>query len=139
MQIPWLYLTFPNINFFPWPSTKFPDFSLTFAKSGISLTFPWLLDTLSKFSSRLVVAAGAAVASHPYVRVHLYVLVLSFVSLYSIQGPLYLSNKTKQCVIGILISTDLAGVVCPDSKQAALFIHLFFQMMMMSQVFCWNI
>ena len=41
-----LSLTFPNINFFPWPSTKFPDFSLTLAKSGISLTFPWPLDTL---------------------------------------------------------------------------------------------
>ena len=27
----------------------------------------------SKFSSRLVVAAGAAVASHPYVRVRLYI------------------------------------------------------------------
>ena len=37
---------FSQYSFFPWPSTKFPDFSLTFAKSGISLTFPWPLDTL---------------------------------------------------------------------------------------------
>ena len=37
---------FSQHSFFPWPSTKFPDFSLTFAKSGISLTFPWPLDTL---------------------------------------------------------------------------------------------
>ena len=47
MQIPWLFLDFSQYSFFPWPSTKFPDFSLTFAKSGISLTFPWPLDTLS--------------------------------------------------------------------------------------------
>ena len=33
---------FSQYSFFPWPSTKFPDFSLTFAKSGISLTFPWV-------------------------------------------------------------------------------------------------
>ena len=39
---------FSQYSFFPWHSTKFPDFSLTFAKSGISLTFPWPLDTLSK-------------------------------------------------------------------------------------------
>ena len=45
-KFPDFSLTFPNIHFFPWPSTKFPDFSLTFAKSGISLTFPWPLDTL---------------------------------------------------------------------------------------------
>ena len=37
---------FSQHSFFPWPSTKFPDFSLNFAKSGISLTFPWPLDTL---------------------------------------------------------------------------------------------
>ena len=37
---------FSQNSFFPWPSTKFPDFSLTFARSGISLTFPWPLDTL---------------------------------------------------------------------------------------------
>ena len=46
MQIPWLFPDFSQYYFFPWPSTKFPDFSLTFAKSGISLTFPWPLDTL---------------------------------------------------------------------------------------------
>ena len=45
-KFPDFSLTFPNIHFFPWPSTKFPDFSLTFPKSGISLTFPWPLDTL---------------------------------------------------------------------------------------------
>ena len=45
-KFPDFSLTFPNIHLFPWPSTKFPDFSLTFAKSGISLTFPWPLDTL---------------------------------------------------------------------------------------------
>ena len=48
MQIPWLFPDFSQYSFFSWPSTKFPDFSLTFAKSGISLTFPWPLDTLSK-------------------------------------------------------------------------------------------
>ena len=47
MQIPWLFPDFSQYSFFPWSSTKFPDFSLTFAKSGISLTFPWPLDTLS--------------------------------------------------------------------------------------------
>ena len=46
MQIPWLFPDFSQYSFFPWPSTKFPDFSLTFAKSGISLTYPWTLDTL---------------------------------------------------------------------------------------------
>ena len=46
MQIPWHFPDFSQYSFFPWPSTKFPDFSLTFAKSGISLTFPWPLDTL---------------------------------------------------------------------------------------------
>ena len=46
-KFPDFSLTFPKIHFFPWPSTKFPDFSLTFAKSGISLTFPWPLDTMS--------------------------------------------------------------------------------------------
>ena len=46
MQIPWLFPDFSQYSFFPWPSTQFPDFSLTFAKSGISLTFPWPLDTL---------------------------------------------------------------------------------------------
>ena len=44
-KFPDFSLTFPNIHF-PWPSTKSPDFSLTFAKSGISLPFPWPLDTL---------------------------------------------------------------------------------------------
>ena len=51
-KFPDFSLTFPNINFFPWPSTKFPDFSLTFAKSGISLTFPWPLDTLLYFCTK---------------------------------------------------------------------------------------
>ena len=46
MQIPWFFPHFSQYSFFSWPSTKFPDFSLTFAKSGISLTFPWPLDTL---------------------------------------------------------------------------------------------
>ena len=46
MQIPWLFPDFSQYSFFPWPSPKFPDFSLTFVKSGISLTFPWPLDTL---------------------------------------------------------------------------------------------
>ena len=46
-KFPDFSLTFPTIHYFPWPSTKLPDFSLTFAKSGISLTFPWPLDTLS--------------------------------------------------------------------------------------------
>ena len=45
-KFPDFSLTFSNIHFFPWPSPKFPDFSLTFARSGISLTFPWPLDTL---------------------------------------------------------------------------------------------
>ena len=49
MQIPWLFPDFSQYPFFPWPSTKIPDFSLTFAKSGISLTFPWPLDTLLTF------------------------------------------------------------------------------------------
>ena len=46
MQIPWLFPIFIfslTFNKIPW---LFPDFSLTFAKSGISLTFPWPLDTL---------------------------------------------------------------------------------------------
>ena len=30
----------PRVNF-PWLATKFPDFSLTLRKTGISLTFPW--------------------------------------------------------------------------------------------------
>ena len=45
-KFPDFSLTFPNSHFFSYPSTKFPEFSLTFAKSGISLTFPWPLDTL---------------------------------------------------------------------------------------------
>ena len=52
MQIPWLFPDFSQYSLFPWPSTKFPDFSLTFAKSGISLTFPWPLDTLHLFKGR---------------------------------------------------------------------------------------
>ena len=41
-KFPDFSLTFPNINFFP----DLQQNSLTFAKSGISLTFPWPLDTL---------------------------------------------------------------------------------------------
>ena len=47
-KFPDFSLTFHNIFNFPWPITKFPDNSLTFAWSGISLTFPWPLDTLNK-------------------------------------------------------------------------------------------
>ena len=46
-KFPDFSLIFPNIFNFPWPITKFPDNSLTFAWYGISLTFPWPLDTLS--------------------------------------------------------------------------------------------
>ena len=45
---------FSQYSFFPWPSTKFPDFPLTFTKSGISLTFPWPLDTLARPSAGTV-------------------------------------------------------------------------------------
>ena len=45
-KFPDFSLTFHNIFNFPWPITKFPDNSLTFAWYGISLTFPWPLDTL---------------------------------------------------------------------------------------------
>ena len=41
LKIPWLSLTFHNIFNFPWPITKFPDNSLTFAWYGISVTFPY--------------------------------------------------------------------------------------------------
>ena len=54
-KFPDFSLTFPNIHFFPWPSTKFLDFSLTFAKSGISLTFPWPLDTLHTYWSSMAI------------------------------------------------------------------------------------
>ena len=43
-------MTFPKIWFLSDLILKFPNFSLTFAWSGISLIFPWLLDTLRTYS-----------------------------------------------------------------------------------------
>ena len=51
MQIPWLFPDFSQYSFIFLTFNKFPDFSLTFAKSGISLTFPWPLDTLQEHNS----------------------------------------------------------------------------------------
>ena len=38
MQIPWLFPDFSQYSFFPWPSTKFPDFSLVWNFPDFSLT-----------------------------------------------------------------------------------------------------
>ena len=40
-QIPWLFPDFPSPYYFPWPSTKFPDFSLSWKKFHFPDIFPW--------------------------------------------------------------------------------------------------
>jgi len=40
-KIPWLFPDFCLFVKFPWPISKFPDFSLTLKKIHFSLTFPW--------------------------------------------------------------------------------------------------
>ena len=40
-KISWLFPDFCQKIIFPWPISKFPDFSLTLNKKPFSLTFPW--------------------------------------------------------------------------------------------------